>query len=180
MNFVQPIRKLEDIEKFKLELRKKRIRDWMLFTLGINSGLRISDLLALNVGDVKNKNFLEVWEKKTKKYKKIFINENLRKEIKKFVKDRDELEPLFLSQKGFRMERNQVYRILNQTAKKNGLLVRMGTHSLRKTFGYHHYKRFNDLALLQKIFNHSSSEITLRYIGLEQDAIDKSYSKFYL
>ena len=57
---------------------------------------------------------------------------------------------------------------------------RIGTHSLRKTFGYHHYKQFDNIELLQKIFNHSYSAITLRYIGIEQDIIDESYMNFYL
>lgn len=51
---------------------------------------------------------------------------------------------------------------------------------MRKSFGYHHYKKFKDVAMLQKIFNHSSPQITLRYIGIEKDEIDESYSQFVL
>ncbi len=51
---------------------------------------------------------------------------------------------------------------------------------MRKTFGYHHYKKFRDLALLQKIFNHSNPQVTLRYIGIEQDQIEDSYTNFVL
>ena len=68
----------------------------------------------------------------------------------------------------------------NSSIKQANLNIRIGTHSLRKTFGYHHYKKFGNLPLLQKIFNHSSSSVTLRYIGLEQDIIDESYNNFYL
>lgn len=57
---------------------------------------------------------------------------------------------------------------------------KIGTHTLRKTFGYHHYEKFKDVVMLQKIFNHSSTEITLRYIGIEQDEIDESYVNFVL
>ena len=57
---------------------------------------------------------------------------------------------------------------------------KFGTHTMRKTFGYHHYKKFKDVAMLQKIFNHSSPEITLRYIGIEQDEIDESYTNFVI
>ena len=56
----------------------------------------------------------------------------------------------------------------------------MGTHTLRKTFGYHYYKKFKDIAMLQKIFNHSNPAITLNYIGIEQDKIDESYKNFIL
>ena len=51
---------------------------------------------------------------------------------------------------------------------------------MRKTFGYHHYKQYKDVVILQKIFNHSSQSITLRYIGIEQDDIDMSYQNFEL
>ena len=57
---------------------------------------------------------------------------------------------------------------------------KVGTHTMRKTFGYHHYKKFKDIAILQKIFNHSSPQVTLRYIGIEQDQIDESYTNFIL
>ena len=51
---------------------------------------------------------------------------------------------------------------------------------MRKTFGYHHYQKFKDVAMLQKIFNHSSPQITLRYIGIEQEQIEESYANFIL
>ena len=57
-------------------------------------------------------------------------------------------------------------------------LEEIGTHTLRKTFGYHFYKRNKDVAMLQKLFNHSSPSITLRYIGIEQDEIDEAYEDF--
>ena len=101
-------------------------------------------------------------------------------ELEDFVKDRPEDEPLFITQQGNRLDRNQAYRILNKAAKTLNLQDKIGTHSLRKTFGYHHYKQFDNIELLQKIFNHSYSAITLRYIGIEQDIIDESYMNFYL
>ena len=70
--------------------------------------------------------------------------------------------------------------LLKNAAKKAGVKGNIGTHSLRKTFGYHHYKRFNDIGLLQKILNHSSSAITLCYIGITQEIIDMSYKNFNL
>ena len=73
-----------------------------------------------------------------------------------------------------------INKILNKAAKIAEINIHIGTHSLRKTFGYHHYKKFGNLPLLQKILNHSSSAVTLRYIGLEQEIIDESYNNFYL
>lgn len=57
-------------------------------------------------------------------------------------------------------------------------LESIGTHSMRKTFGYHYYKGTKDVATLQKIFNHSSEAITLKYIGITQDSIDEAMTNF--
>ena len=179
MNIVQPIRNREDIEKMKAVLKRKK-RDLVLFIFGINCGLRISDILKLDVGDVKGRDFVEIKEKKTKKNKRFPLNPELKVVLEDFVKDRDLDEPLFITQQHNRLDRNQAYRIISRAAKLLNIPDRIGTHSLRKTFGYHHYKQFNDIALLQKILNHSSPSITLRYIGIDQETIDISYNNFEL
>lgn len=179
MNLVEPIKKVHDIELIK-EYLKGNERNLLMFNLGINSGLRISDILALDVKDVKNKEYIAIREKKTNKFKRFPLNKNLQEQINKFVRDKELDSPLFVTQKHKRLDRIQAYKILNRAVKTLGLDIRVGTHSLRKTFGYHHFKKFDNLPLLQKILNHSSSSITLRYIGLEQEAIDESYNNFYL
>ena len=179
MNIVQPIRNREDIEKMKAVLKRKK-RDLVLFIFGINCGLRISDILKLDVGDVKGRDFVEIKEKKTKKNKRFPLNPELKVVLEEFVKDSDLDEPLFITQQHNRLDRNQAYRIISRAAKLLNIPDRIGTHSLRKTFGYHHYKQFNDIALLQKILNHSSPSITLRYIGIDQETIDISYNNFEL
>ena len=89
-------------------------------------------------------------------------------------------EPLFVGKKHCRLDRSQVYRFINDVCLKLGIKVNVGTHTMRKSFGYHHYKKFNDVALLQKIFNHSSPSITMRYIGIAQEELDASYLNFEL
>ena len=178
MNVVQPIKKIEDIQKIKKYLAKKP-RDALLFSFGINTGLRISDILSLDVGYVKGRDYIEIREKKTNKYKKFPLNRFLKEEIDLFVEGLPSEQPLFYTQK-CRLDRAQAYRILNKAAQAVGVKERIGTHTLRKTFGYHHYKKYNDIVLLQKIFNHSSPSVTLRYIGIEQEDIDKVYRNFYL
>lgn len=69
MNIVEPIRNLEDLKLVKDILNKKSQRDYIIFSLGINSGLRISDILALDVKDVKNKTYIDIFEKKPKNKK---------------------------------------------------------------------------------------------------------------
>ncbi len=180
MNTVEPIKKICDLRKIEDNLLHNNKRDILIFILGINSGLRISDILALDVKDVKNKSYINIKEKKTGKYKKIPINSRLKPLINDFIMYRNSDEPLFKTKFNNRLERTQCYRILQQAALKAGLECKIGTHSLRKTFGYHHYMKFKDVVILQKIFNHSSPEITLRYIGIEQDEIENSYNNFIL
>ena len=180
MNTVEPIRNKNDLKKIELYLAEKSKRDILIFLVGINLGLRISDILSLNVSDVKNKSLIRIKEKKTGKYKIIPINSKLKKLFFDFTKKRNENEPLFLSKYNNRMERTQCYRIVHNACIYAGIESRSGTHTLRKTFGYHHYKKYKDVVMLQKIFNHSSPEITLRYIGIEQDGIINSYSNFIL
>lgn len=163
MNLVESIKKVHDIDLIK-EYLKSNERNLLMFNLGINSGLRISDILALDVKDVKDKEYIAIREKKTNKFTRFPLNKNLQEQINKFVKDKELDSPLFLTQKYKRLDRIQAYKILNKAVKTLGLDIRVGTHSLRKTFGYHHFKKFNNLPLLQKFLNHSSSSTILRYM----------------
>ena len=90
-------------------------------------------------------------------------------------------EYLFKSRKGENkaITTVQAYRIINRVAKRIGL-EEIGTHTMRKTFGYWHYQQYKDIAILQEIFNHSSPSVTLVYIGINQDNIDNSYMNFSL
>ena len=184
MNIVEPIRKKEDIKQVEDFLAKTNKRNRLIFAFGINTGLRISDILALNISDVKDKQSVVIREKKTGKYKKFPLNNKLKGLIQNYLKDFDGYRlntPLFLGDKGLRMHRSIVYRFLNKSVNILKLEVgAIGTHTMRKTFGYHHYKKFNDVALLQRILNHSSPSITLRYIGISQEEIDYSYENFEL
>jgi len=181
MNKVEPIRDKEKIKEIKNILKKKSKRNYMLFVLGINTGLRIGDLLKLKVKHVKNKSHIIIKEQKTSKNKQFLINSNLRKELNKYIEGMADNEHLFQSRVGENkpISRFQAYRILSAAGEKAGL-DRIACHSTRKTFGYHHYKRYKDVALLQKLFNHSSPSITLDYIGITQDIIDDSIEDFNL
>jgi len=184
MNIVEPIRNKNDLHNVENILFNESgefgLRNLLICLLGTNCGLRISDILNLDVGDVKNPSGVELIEIKTGKRKKFPINDKLKPLIAKFTKDRNNNEPLFVSKHGNRMERTQCYRILNKACRKAGINYKIGTHTLRKTFGYHHYKKYKDVAILQKIFNHSSPLVTLIYIGINQDILDDSYKRFIL
>ena len=185
-NVVEPIKNKKDIEAVEKYLSEKSIRNRLIFVFGINSGLRVSDILGLNIKDVKNKSYVEIKEKKTGKYKRFPLNKKLQRLINEYLPFRekqysiDEEEALFIGKKHKRLDRSQVYRFLNKACKDLGININVGTHSMRKSFGFHFYKQYNDVALLQKILNHSAPIITLRYIGIEQDEIDTSYKGFEL
>jgi integrase len=151
----------------------------MLFVLGINTGLRVSDILKLKVKDVKDTDHINLIEMKTGKQKKIWIAPNLKKELKGYIENMNDTDYLLLSREGYNkaIARNTAYLILRNTAKECGL-SEIGTHTMRKTFGYWFYKQYNDLATLMDIFNHSEQRITLIYIGVNQDEKDKKMKNF--
>lgn len=182
MNTVEPIRDLSKIEQIKIYLRSRNQRDYVMFLLGINSGLRISDILSLKVSDVKDRDFIILSEKKTGKEKRFIINETLKDELKRFVSFKEGGEHLFSRHRNGKkpLDRTTAYRIINEAARAVGIKEMIGTHTLRKTFGYHFYRQTKDIAMLQSIFNHSSPSVTLRYIGINQDSINKALKEFKL
>ena len=184
MNFVEPIRKKSDIKIIENYLSMTNKRNELIFVLGINTGLRISDILALKISDVMNKTNVNIKEKKTGKLKSFPLNEKLQKLIKEYLNNIHKTSikmPLFTGKNGNRINRSTVYRFINKAVNITGINVgAVGTHTMRKTFGYHHYKMFNDIVLLQNILNHSQPSVTLRYIGISQEEIDNSYKKFIL
>jgi integrase len=181
MKKVNPIREKKKIKEMKGVLKRHNFRDYILFELGINSGLRISDLLKIKVKDVKNTYEITVREKKTGKLKPFTINEIVERQLNDYIIGMNDEEYLFQSRKGENkpIGRVQAYRVLRNAADEVGL-KKIGTHTLRKTFGYWHYKRNKDVAMLQKIFNHSSPSETLDYIGITQEEINKSTREFYI
>ena len=186
MNFVEPIRDREKLEELKEELKKGGSRDYILFLTGINSGIRVSDIVKLNRDDVRNedntmKDYITIIEKKTNKLKKFPLCNNLLVEMEKYTRNMHKGEFLFCSRKGINkpISTTQAYRIITNASNKVGI-KNIGTHSMRKTFGYFHYQQFKDIALLQQIFNHTSPSVTLRYIGINQEQIDISYRNFSL
>lgn len=178
MNYVQPIRDKEHIDMIANYLKHWNVRNYMLFIVGINIGLRVSDILTLQKKDITGTH-VALREKKTKKQKMIKINPFLKRELHAYTKDMGMADYLFPSRNGVNqpITRSTAYRILRQAAGEVRL-KNIGTHTMRKTFGYHFYSKTKDVAILQEIFNHSDPNITKRYIGINQDTMDKAMSKF--
>jgi site-specific recombinase XerD len=186
MNFVNPIKDTQKITAMKEILRAAPVyglRDEAMFVVGINTALRVSDIVQLAIGDVRDNkgNFqdcITLKEKKTGKNKTFPLNESIRKALRAYLDGRGAVRPenpLFAGKNGKSLSRVRVWQILNAAAAKIGL-KHIGTHTLRKTFGYHCFQRSGgNIALVQKLLNHSSSADTLRYIGIEQEQLNAAY-----
>ncbi|EMJ5875340.1 site-specific integrase [Clostridioides difficile] len=176
MNFVEPIRDLEKLENMCSYLEETNPRNNVLFSMGIYTGLRVGDILKLRIKDVHDKRFITLKESKTGKTKPIEINPVLKRILKEYTKDKNQNEFLIKSreQANKAISRVMAYKIIRKVGEMFGI-DNLGTHTMRKTFGYHYYKRTHDVVTLQKLFNHSSATITLRYIGIEQDDLNKAY-----
>jgi integrase len=177
---VQPIRSKEKIEDMKWSLKKYcSPRDYILFLIGINVGCRVGDLLKLKVSDVKRKKRVVIQEGKTGKKREINLS-NIYDEVQEYIKTLDS-EWLFPSRKGDEpITPTQAYRRLNKASEMVDIEDGIGTHTMRKTFGYWFYKQTKDVAKLQHILNHSTPAITLRYIGITDEEIEKELDSFVL
>lgn len=194
MKITQPIRDIAELKKIKRYYRevKPNKRNSLLVVCGLNTALRISDILKLRWKDVYNENLLsfkshiDVKEQKTGKKTTVFINKNLKEAFASFLKDiiakKGKLcevmeQFIFLGQKSNDkpISRIQAFRIISEAAKKCLLSHKVSCHSLRKTFGYHAWKKGVSPALLTSIYNHSSYKITTRYLGIEQDDRDEVF-----
>ena len=184
MNKVEPIRDQKKIEEIKAHLKSWNEKYYMMWLLGSNIGLRVSDIMKIKVDDIAGKDHLLFRDEKTNKEHRLPVNRHLRREIADYI-EKEQLEPvdyIIPSQKGINqpLSRSQAYYVLNVAATACGITDPVGTHTMRKTFGYWHYRQHKDVALLQQIFGHSSPSITLRYIGINDDIIEKSLEDFYI
>lgn len=184
MNIVQPIRDKKVLEEFKKLLRIRDYKYYIMTVIGLNTGLRISDILKLKVIDVLDTHII-IREQKTGKYKRFLINDKLRNELDRYIKQANLTKDNYLIPSNKRdkngneksISRVQAYNILKSVGDQLGI-NNIGTHTLRKTFGYFYYQQYKDIATLQQIFNHSSPSITLKYIGITDDIIDSTISNF--
>ena len=186
MNFVEPIRDRKKIAQIKNQLRgQRRYRDLLLFVVGINTALRISDLLELQVGhfldDLQHiKRQFWIKELKRGKRQKVVVNSSIRYALEEYFAAHPEIvgdhnNSIFFNTKdnGFRqpIRRGQAWKIISTICQQVGLHGNFGTHSLRKTWGYHARMQGVDLALIMHKLNHESIAYTKRYLGVTDDEL---------
>ena len=182
-----PIRKKEEIKILKQHfLNLREYRNYALFVVGINTALRISDLLKLkwiDVYDFEKNVYLShiyVTEQKTKKISCVALNNNCMEALsllKSYEQPILKSDFIFFSgnNKSRPISRNRAYNIIKKAATCNHIEGNISCHSLRKTFGYHAWKSGAPSALIMQIYNHSHIEITKRYLSIDQDDKDELF-----
>lgn len=190
MSTTQPIRDKESLQKFKnfYKTQKPNPRNYAIIVLGLNTALRISDILNLTSEMVYDHNkvreHIVVKEQKTGKINRILLNREVRKAL-------DFYRPFLVKSAACKagnpylfpspyvsrrpLSRYQVYRMIRNAAESVEIQEKVSCHSLRKTFGYRAWKQGADPIVIMLIYNHSSFEITKRYLCIEQDDKDKIY-----
>lgn len=192
MNFVEPIREKKQIDQIKGNLyRKKNPRDFLLFVLSVNTGLRISDVLSLKIEDIKDhkgniKDSLNILEQKTKKRRNIPLNQQAKEALSYYLKktgiyDLDKY--LFTderSEDNKPLSRVRAWQLINKWCREVGIGFKVGGHTLRKTFGYHLRKQGISIERISDLLGHKNIKVTFAYIGINDDERKEVLSKFGL
>jgi integrase len=186
MKTTQPIRNKHQVRELAAYfLKRGEVRNHVLIVLGVNTALRVCDLLRLtwdDVYDFENRRFREsvmLTEKKTRKSKTLMLNKRITGALTVYLPAAKRGGVLFASRKGSNraISRQHAYRIIRAGAEALGIVARVSCHSLRKTFGYLAWKANVSPVVIMKIYNHSSLAVTERYLGITQDDLDDCYRK---
>jgi len=174
---VHPIQNTKDILSIKTYLAEKP-RDLLLFTLGINNGIRTGDLLKLKVSDVKNLkpgDSIQIKESKTQKVNVLSVNKEVYKSLRHFLLTQTPKDDDYLFQSrnsAHALTVMSVNRMVKSWCKAINLSGNYGAHTLRKTFGYIQRTKFGvGFEVLCRRFNHSSPAITMRYLGITDQEV---------
>ena len=184
-----PIEDRKKVLKMLDYLRRRNPRDALLFQTGVNTILRIGDLLRLTARivmlpgpEITMRKYLDIKEQKTGKYNRIIITSTLAPVLKAYISRYIGSDPdhyLFYRMKDNKdvnipITRDWASKILCRAAKACGI-ENFNTQSMRKTHALHVYVATNfDIALVQAMLNHSSPAVTLRYIGRTQQDMDRA------
>lgn len=194
MNTAEPIREQQELENFKKYYicKEPNIRNYTLLCLGLNTALRISDILRLKWWDVydfeldKFRGHIQLSEQKTGKDSCIYMNKNVvdaLERYKRLLQREDEIlykQYIFEGYNGKQLSRVQAWRIIRKAAEECNLSGVISPHSLRKTFGYQAWQQGIQPVMLMEIYNHSSFAITKRYLGIQQDDRDEVFRNICL
>lgn len=192
-NRVEPIRDKNKIRQIKkLMMDEGKWRDYVFFVCGINFGLRIGDLLRIKVEHIIDidgsiRETFEIVEQKTKKRNFIVINYEAEDALSKLFQNTDILDQhqnhiIYNSLKPYKkITRIQAYKIIRSWCNRVGITgISIGTHTLRKTWGYHAHKAGVSIEVIQAKYMHHNTETTRHYLGIERKDIHEAYDKVNL
>ncbi|AJG61666.1 DNA integration/recombination/invertion protein [Bacillus cereus] len=177
MEVVEALKDISQIEAMKKYLKEHSQRDYLLFVIGINTGLKITELLSMKFEEVLHedgtvKEFYSLPVKDEKFKQDIYLNTKVKEALLEYVQSIDVKRENYVFQSNKTtnsISRQQAYRVIHSAAEAVGIVGKIGTNSMRKTFGYHAYKRGIAIALLQKHFHHATPSETLKYLGISKD-----------
>ena len=178
---VEPIKELKDIGTIK-KLLADNPRDFALFTIGINTNLRASDLLQIKAGQVRNlkpNDSFEIKEKKTKKPRRVTLNGVCIDAIRNLLASApfEDSDYLFRSQRAEVLIVPSLVRMVKQWCRAINLKGNYGSHTLRKTWGFHQRVNFGtDIPTLMVCFNHSTQRQTLDYLCIQPEEIKEVFA----
>ncbi|MBO7711441.1 MAG: tyrosine-type recombinase/integrase [Lachnospiraceae bacterium] len=166
MNWVAPIKDDETLQKFKDRLKQMDEKYYIMFEIGVGTGMQLQDILKLKNKDVRDKDYIEAYIG-TKHIKRTFnFSKELKEEIRAFTEGKDPEGYLIIGHASSpeALSREQAYRALKSAGRYIGLSS-IGAQTMRKTFAWRYYKETGDIYYLQNLLNHASPSITYRYIG---------------
>ena len=166
MNWVAPIKDDETLQKFKDRLKQMDEKYYIMFEIGVGTGMQLQDILKLKVKDVRGKDYIEAYIG-TKNIRRSFnFSDELKEEIDRFTEGKSPEEYLITGHASSPepLSREQAYRALKSAGHSIGL-ASIGAQTMRKTFAWRYYKETGDIYYLQNLLNHASPSITYRYIG---------------
>lgn len=191
---VFPIKSRDQLDAMASWLRANADPKYLLgFILGINLGLRANELLELKCSDIffpsgeiryimgdyaNTTDRISVFQEKVDKRRGLYLNASCVHAIQWYYGDGANHYNdgyIFASREGGHIEVDTLRKVLKKAAKACGIKQNIGTHTLRKTFGYFHYQSNHDIVFLQRLFGHSSALITMRYIGIADEEEKKAY-----
>ena len=166
MNWVAPIKDEETLKKFKEKLREMDDKYYIMFEIGVGTGLQLQEILKFRNKDIRDKESIEACIG-TKNIKRTFIiPPELQEIIHNYTEGKDPDAYLILGHASSpaALSREQAYRAFKSAGKSMGL-TSIGAQTMRKTFAWRYYKATGDIYYLQNLLNHASPSITYRYIG---------------
>lgn len=179
---VEPVKDIRAIQRIK-KLLKDKPRDFCLFTLGINTAYRANELLSIRVGQVqhlKAGDLLDLKQSKTHKHRSTTLNNTAIAAIQAWLKhhpDPQKDAPLFISRKGGVLSVSSVTNMVKDWCLSEGLRGNYGSHTLRKTWGYHQLRQNKQtkpqmvLPILMEAYGHYSQQQTLDYLSIQSDEV---------